>query len=95
MKTITSTEFQAKLDDMVERAESQASSSSPAAGSPLRAMVLTFEPRLGYSVWCDHISRHRSSKTLKKELERSYKAGRIGGFRLMHISTEYEGGKYV
>jgi hypothetical protein len=58
-------------------------------------MVLTFEPRLGYSVWCDHISRHRSTKSLKKELERSYKAGLIGGFRLLHISAEYAGGKYV
>lgn len=63
--------------------------------SPLRAMVLTFEPRLGYSVWCDHISRRRSTNALKKELERSYKAGLIGGFRLLHIAAEYEGGKYV
>lgn len=63
--------------------------------SPLRAMVLTFEPRLGYSVWCDHVSRHRSTNALKKELERSYKAGLIGGFRLLHIAAEYEGGKYV
>jgi hypothetical protein len=69
---------------------------APAAHcSPLRAMVLTFEPRLGYSVWADHISRHRSTKTLKKELERSYKAGLIGGFRLLHVAAEYSGGKYV
>ena len=36
MKTITSTEFRAKLDAMVERAESLASSSSPEAGSAWR-----------------------------------------------------------
>lgn len=56
MKTITSTQLKAELDAMVERAEGQASSSSPATGSELRISGETARIIIAN---CHAIMRHR------------------------------------
>ena len=66
MKTITSTEFQSKLDAMVKRAEGQASSSSPAACS-----VSEFQSEV--SKWAfqtfPHQTPHSKMTHLRKEID--------------------------
>lgn len=57
MKTITSTEFKSKLDAMVERAESQASSSSPEAGSALTVTREEYESLLKDKARLDYLEQ--------------------------------------
>ena len=63
-----------------------------ATGSALpHVMVLTFDPRLTHSVWCDFSHRCRTLAGLERTLRAETKAGRIVGFRFITIHRDVLG----
>ena len=56
-----------------------------------RVMVLVFMEELGYSIWQDYVSHHRTRKGLEHGLRKGVRKGEWMAWRLMHIEKEVIG----